>query len=98
MKSYFGHGPAAHCASLIFVFLVATALSAVGADFNSAKLRDIDQAITTAITDKRMPGAVFWLERGGEVYRKAYGNRTIEPAVTPMQEDAIFDAASLTKV
>ena len=32
------------------------------------------------------------------VYRKAYGNRAMTPAVEPMTLDTIFDVASLTKV
>ena len=36
--------------------------------------------------------------RGDDViYRKAYGNRAIEPTVEPMTEDTIFDLASLSK-
>ena len=34
----------------------------------------------------------------GASYHKAYGNRALVPAVEPMTEDTIFDAASLTKV
>ena len=45
-----------------------------------------------------MPGGVFWLERQGRVYRKAYGRRALVPAEERMTEDTIFDAASLTKV
>ncbi len=41
---------------------------------------------------------MLWLEHRGAAYHKAYGNRALVPAVEPMTEDTIFDAASLTKV
>src|SRR4051812_11312384 len=66
--------------------------------FNPAKLQDIDDTITTAIGEGKLPGAVFWLERKGVVYRKAHGNRALLPQKEAMTEDTIFDAASLTKV
>jgi uncharacterized protein YbbC (DUF1343 family)/CubicO group peptidase (beta-lactamase class C family) len=69
-----------------------------GPEFDAARLREIDDAITQAVTDARTPGAVFRLERDGTVYQKAYGDRAIVPGLEPMSEDTIFDAASLTKV
>lgn len=66
--------------------------------FNRAKLADIDQAIKDAIQDQKLPGGVFWLQRGEQVYRKTYGNRALLPKAEAMTEDTIFDAASLTKV
>jgi uncharacterized protein YbbC (DUF1343 family)/CubicO group peptidase (beta-lactamase class C family) len=62
------------------------------------KLAEMDEAINEAITNKQCPGGVLWFEHHGAVYRKAYGNRALVPAVEPMTEDTIFDAASLTKV
>jgi uncharacterized protein YbbC (DUF1343 family) len=59
---------------------------------------DIDGAILDAITEKRLPGAVLWVEHDGDVYQRAYGNRALEPAVEAMTADTIFDAASITKV
>lgn len=61
-------------------------------------LHRIDEAIETAIAQQKAPGAVFHLEHNGAVYEKAYGNRSLVPAVEPMTADTIFDAASLTKV
>src|SRR5688572_15331977 len=66
--------------------------------FNQPKLQDAEGAIQEAIADKRLPGGVLWLERNGEIHRKAYGKRALVPAEEPMTEDTIFDAASLTKV
>ena len=66
--------------------------------FRPDKLAEMDAAITAAVAEKRCPGGVLWVERHGESYHKALGNRAVAPAVEPMTEDTIFDAASLTKV
>ena len=66
--------------------------------FRTEKLAAIDAAINIAIAEKKAPGAVFWLERRGQNYHKAYGQRALEPQPEPMTQDTIFDAASLTKV
>jgi uncharacterized protein YbbC (DUF1343 family)/CubicO group peptidase (beta-lactamase class C family) len=58
----------------------------------------LDAPINEAIADKKLPGGVLWVERDGEVYHRAYGNRALEPVVERMTRDTIFDAASLTKV
>ena len=58
----------------------------------------IDTAIETAVAEHRIPGGVVHIERGTEIYRRAYGNRALVPSVEPMSEDTIFDAASITKV
>lgn len=62
------------------------------------KLAEMDQAIQQAIADKRCPGGVLWFEHRGAAYHKAYGHRALVPALEPMTENTIFDAASLTKV
>ena len=66
--------------------------------FLPAKLAAIDAAVADAIAAKKIPGGVLWFERDGEIYRKAYGHRTLVPAPDPTTEDTIYDAASLTKV
>ncbi|MDA0346462.1 MAG: DUF1343 domain-containing protein [Verrucomicrobia bacterium] len=66
--------------------------------FHPEKLSEIDASIEKAISDHKTPGGVFWLERKGLVYSKAYGNRSLEPKVIPTKIDTIYDAASLTKV
>ena len=69
----------------------------VGVDL--ARLAQIDVVVKEAIEAKKMPGAVVLVgHRGAIVYRKAFGNRALEPSVEPMTADTIFDAASLTKV
>jgi len=66
--------------------------------FAEETLREIDRTIEGAIAERRLPGAVFRVEHGGESYIRAYGNRALLPAIEPMSDDTIFDAASLTKV
>src|SRR5438552_11553306 len=66
--------------------------------FRPEKLAEIDAAIDQAIAEKSCPGGVLWFEHCGMNYHKAYGNRALLPAIEPMTEETIFDAASLTKV
>jgi uncharacterized protein YbbC (DUF1343 family)/CubicO group peptidase (beta-lactamase class C family) len=66
--------------------------------FQPAKLAEMDHVIETAIQEKKCPGGVLWLEHGGTIYSKAYGQRAVVPATEAMTPDTIFDAASLTKV
>jgi uncharacterized protein YbbC (DUF1343 family)/CubicO group peptidase (beta-lactamase class C family) len=65
----------------------------------SGRLAQIDAAILRAIEARQTPGAVVLVARKGRiVYRKAFGDRAVEPAREPMTVDTIFDLASLTKV
>lgn len=61
-------------------------------------LAQIDAEIQQALTKYHLPGAVLWLEHGGDTYCRAYGLRAVQPVREPMSPDTIFDAASLTKV
>ena len=72
--------------------------SSAGTAFDPAGLAVIDDTIRQAVTDAKMPGGVFRMERHGVVYQKAYGDRAIFPEREPMTGETIFDAASLTKV
>jgi uncharacterized protein YbbC (DUF1343 family)/CubicO group peptidase (beta-lactamase class C family) len=83
---------------LVSAAAIVLLLSQSAPAFNRSKLADADRAIADAIADKRMPGGVLWMQRGDDVYRKAYGKRALVPSEEPMTEDTIFDAASLTKV
>ncbi len=66
---------------------------------SSAKLRQVQALVNQDIANKKLPGAVVIVGRRGKiVYRKAFGNRAIDPIVEKMSIDTIFDAASLTKV
>ncbi len=62
-------------------------------------LAGVDSIIQQAIADGNIPGAVLVVGHDGKVvYRKAYGERALDPAREPMTLDTIFDLASLTKV
>ena len=74
------------------------ALSSVSSVFRPEMLAAIDGAILQAIASNRCPGGVFWLERNGVVYAKAYGRRAVEPSPETTTADTLYDAASLTKV
>jgi uncharacterized protein YbbC (DUF1343 family)/CubicO group peptidase (beta-lactamase class C family) len=78
-----------------------TALASVDArrPAPAIRLNNADGAIEQAIQDGSIPGAVLLVGHNGHViYRKAYGNRALEPRREPMTLDTIFDLASLTKV
>ena len=60
---------------------------------------DLDSVINQAIREDKIPGAVVQVGHNGQVvFRKAYGNRALQPAKEPMTTDTIFDIASLTKI
>ncbi len=66
---------------------------------SAQQLAYIDEAIAAEIAKKQLPGAVVLVSRQGKiVWRKAYGNRALEPQTEAMTLDTIFDLASLTKV
>ncbi|MCU1271037.1 MAG: hypothetical protein JWN74_2331 [Acidobacteriaceae bacterium] len=66
---------------------------------SAPNLNDLDSIIQTSIHNHEIPGAVLLVGHDGQViYRKAFGNRSLEPKVEPMTVDTIFDLASLTKV
>jgi uncharacterized protein YbbC (DUF1343 family)/CubicO group peptidase (beta-lactamase class C family) len=63
------------------------------------QLARIDEAVNDSIKRQEMPGVVVLVGRKGKiVYRKAFGNRAIEPKTEAMTVDTIFDLASLTKI
>jgi uncharacterized protein YbbC (DUF1343 family)/CubicO group peptidase (beta-lactamase class C family) len=66
---------------------------------SQTQLTQMDSVIAEAIGKRQLPGAVVLVARNGNVvWRKAYGNRAVEPSRETMTTDTIFDAASLTKV
>ena len=79
---------------LLLVILAAVA----SAQLQPEVFPEIETAIRLTITEGRLPGGVVWVERGGEHYEKAIGERAVEPEREAMTGDTIFDAASLTKV
>lgn len=63
------------------------------------RLEKLDAITLEHIERKQFPGAVILVARkGGIVYRKAFGDRTVSPSRSPMEVDTIFDLASLTKI
>ena len=87
--------------ALVWLLALLTApvwAASLDAVFRADKLAEMDQAITNAIAEARLPGAVLWVERNGVAYHRAYGQRALKPKPEPMTEDTIFDLASLTKV
>jgi uncharacterized protein YbbC (DUF1343 family)/CubicO group peptidase (beta-lactamase class C family) len=65
----------------------------------SGGLGILDSIVQEAIHDEQIPGAVVLIGHGGQViYRKAFGERSLEPRRETMTVDTIFDLASLTKV
>jgi CubicO group peptidase (beta-lactamase class C family) len=95
------------CVVLCLFFLAAFIANAQGlpvvlpqaAGMSGEKLSQIDAIVEKDIADKKLPGAVVLIGRRGKiVYRKAFGNRSLAPAVEKMTLDTIFDVASLTKV
>lgn len=65
---------------------------------DAARLAEIDRAILDNIAARKLPGAVFHLQRDGAVYQKAYGRFTYDEGAAPVTPDTVFDAASLSKV
>ena len=85
-------------ATLCLLFCLALVSTAAARPLDPAKLCRMGDAINNAINEHRLPGAVLWVEHGGETYWKAYGKRSLVPTVETMTRKTIFDAASLTKV
>ena len=66
---------------------------------SSSRFQALDSVIEKSIHEGQTPGAVLLVWHDGKVvYRKAFGNRALEPRREPMTVDTIFDVASLTKV
>ena len=68
------------------------------APLDQARFASIDGAINGVIAERRMPGAVFHLERAGIAYQKAYGKYSYEDGAAAVTPATVFDAASLTKI
>ena len=72
---------------------------AIAQDATSTSLPSLDSIVETAIHNHEVPGAVLLVGHNGRViYRKAFGERSVEPVRLPMTVETIFDVASLTKV
>jgi uncharacterized protein YbbC (DUF1343 family)/CubicO group peptidase (beta-lactamase class C family) len=83
-----------------FSYVVALILvfSSISFSQEAPELRGIDSIIESSIQANQIPGAVVLVGHNGKiVYKKAYGNKSLEPVRQQMTEDTIFDMASLTK-
>jgi CubicO group peptidase (beta-lactamase class C family) len=68
------------------------------AGFSGKHLRHIDEILEQALARKDFPGAVVLVGRKGKVaFRKACGQSQWVPAPKPMDEEMVFDMASITK-
>ena len=66
---------------------------------DAGRLSRIDDVVNEAVAAHQLPGAVVLVGRDDAiVFKKAYGNRAVQPSIEPMTLDTIFDLASLTKV
>jgi uncharacterized protein YbbC (DUF1343 family)/CubicO group peptidase (beta-lactamase class C family) len=75
------------------------ALDGAAVSSRALALPSVDAVIQNAISDGTVPGAVLIVGHdGGVIYRKAYGERALEPRREGMTLDTVFDVASLTKV
>ncbi|MBI4516100.1 MAG: serine hydrolase [Deltaproteobacteria bacterium] len=57
----------------------------------------VEREMDAAVGRQVFPGAVLLVREGEHVYQRAFGHRSLEPEVTRMQPDTIFDLSSLTK-
>jgi uncharacterized protein YbbC (DUF1343 family)/CubicO group peptidase (beta-lactamase class C family) len=77
----------------------AAVLTSSSAADTAVRLGAVDSVIEQAVAAGNIPGAVLLVGHDGKViYRKPYGNRSLEPKHEAMTLDTVFDLASLTKV
>ena len=87
------------CAFAVSSFAQLPLAKPAAVSVSQTRLAQMDSVIADAIGKRQLPGAVVLVARNGKVvWRKAYGNRAVEPSREAMTTDTIFDAASLTKV
>lgn len=89
---------AAGCARLPAGQAPVAAPAPARAGLDSSRFARIDSAVNAAIAERRLPGAVFRLERGGDAWERAYGRASYEPDAAAVTPDTVYDAASLSKV
>lgn len=83
----------------MLVLIPALSITAVAQQTESHNLAILDPIVQAAIQNHEVPGAVLLVGHDGQViYRKAFGERSLEPTRATMTVDTIFDIASLTKV
>jgi uncharacterized protein YbbC (DUF1343 family)/CubicO group peptidase (beta-lactamase class C family) len=88
-----------HLAKILIAFSFLFAAVAFAQTSLDPRLAVLDPILNDAIAQGQIPGAVLIVGHDGQVvYRKAYGNRALEPRREAMTVDTVFDCASLTKV
>ena len=74
------------------------AQKATSAQQANARFANLDSVVQEFVDKGKIPGAVLLVGHNGKVvYRKAFGQRSLEPTHEPMTADTIFDIASVTK-
>lgn len=69
------------------------------AGFDADRLANAFQVITRWTDERKVPGAVVAIGHNGVLLpSKAIGHASLQPQETPLQPDAIYDMASVTKV
>ena len=86
-----------HSSNLIGTFVL-LGLAQLNANFHPEVLRDIDAVLASAVTEKKLPGGVVWIECEGKSWQKTFGRRNVTGSGEATSEDTIYDTASLTKV
>ncbi len=85
--------------SLVLLIASTACVAAAKPPADSALLPHLDSILRDAIQARQIPGAVVIVGHHGHViYRKAFGDRAIDPKPEPMTIGTVFDLASLTKV
>ena len=85
--------------STILTLVLLSCATAFGQPSLDSRLALLDPIVNDAIAQRQIPGAVLIVGHDGQVvYRKAYGDRALEPRREAMTVDTVFDCASLTKV
>ena len=77
--------------SVLASAVLASCASLPPATFPAERTRLVDGAIQDVIRERRMPGAVYHLERQGKIYEHAYGRQTYAadaPAAPPAASSA----------
>src|SRR5690349_20707356 len=88
-----------HRYTLVAVAAVIACCTSISAQAPAHDLSVVDSIIQASIDNHETPGAVLLVGHDGQIiYRKAFGNRALEPKLEAMMVDTIFDLASLTKV
>ncbi|MBX4858613.1 beta-lactamase family protein [Rhizobium sophorae] len=72
-------------------------LETADADRNSSLAAVVDEAITSALTEKRLVGTVVLVARDGEIVHSRAAGLADRESGLPMREDTIFRLASITK-